>query len=115
MRERLQAITAIDSAVSRAVVGMLEFYGTLPLARGEGMPLHDPCAVAYLVRPELFEGRDCHVVVETEGRHTLGRTVVDWRGGRDGRGHEPNATVITDIDGEAFFALLLERLAALPV
>jgi purine nucleosidase len=111
-RERLQAIAAIDSAVSRAVVGMLEFYGTRPLARGEGMPLHDPCAVAYLVRPELFEGRDCHVVVETEGRHTLGRTVVDWRGER---GTEPNATVITGIEDEAFFALLLERLAALPV
>ncbi len=110
-RERLDAIASLDSDVSRAVVGMLEFYGSRPLARGAGMPLHDPCAVAYLVAPELFEGRDCHVVVETEGRHTLGRTVVDWRGGRD----EPNATVITDIDDEGFFALLLERLASLSV
>ena len=110
-RERLDAIASLDSDVSRAVVGMLEFYGSRPLARGAGMPLHDPCAVAYLVAPELFEGRDCHVVVEAEGRHTLGRTVVDWRGGRD----EPNATVITDIDDEGFFALLLERLASLSV
>jgi len=109
-RERLEAIAALDSDVSRAVVGMLEFYGSRHLARGQGMPLHDPCAVAYLVAPQLFEGRDCHVVVETEGRHTLGRTVVDWRGGGD----DPNATVITELDDEAFFALLLERLATLP-
>ena len=53
-RERLDAIASLDSDVSRAVVGMLEFYGSRPLARGAGMPLHDPCAVAYLVAPELF-------------------------------------------------------------
>lgn len=110
-RERLDRFAAIGGEVSRAVVGMLEFYGSRPLARGAGMPLHDPCAVAYLVAPELFEGRDCHVVVETEGRHTLGRTVVDWRGGR---GQEPNAKVITDLDDAGFFELLLERLSTLP-
>lgn len=110
--ERLAAIAAIDTPVSRAVVGMLEFYGARSRAEGEGAPLHDPCAVAYLLDPELFRGSECHVVVETEGAHTLGRTVVDRSGRAEG---PPNATVIDEIDADGFFALLTERLARLPV
>ncbi len=110
--ERLAAIAAIDTPAGRAVVGMLEFYGARSrTGPGEGAPLHDPCAVAYLLDPGLFRGRECHVAVETEGAHTLGRTVVD----RSGRaGEPPNAIVIDEIDADGFFALLTERLARLP-
>jgi purine nucleosidase len=109
--ERLASIAAIDTPVSRAVVGMLDFYGARSrVGPGTGAPLHDPCAVAYLLDPGLFGGRECHVRVETEGAHTLGRTVVD----RSGRAAEaPNATVIDEVDADSFFALLTERLARL--
>ncbi len=110
--ERLAAIAAIDTPVSRAVVGMLDFYGGRSRAvDGGGAPLHDPCAVAYLLDPGLFRGRECHVAIETEGVHTLGRTVVDRSGRPDA---PPNATVIDEIDADGFFALLTERLARLP-
>ncbi len=110
--ERLAAIAAIETSVSRAVVGMLDFYGARARAGpAAGAPLHDPCAVAYLLDPGLFGGHECHVVVETEGAHTLGRTVVDRSGRAEG---SPNATVIDEVDADGLFALLTERLARLP-
>ena len=69
--------------------------------------MHDPCAIAYLLRPELFQGRDCHVAIETISELTMGRTVVDWRGRV---GETANATVIDTIDADGFFELLTERL-----
>ena len=87
--ERVRAIAEPDTAVSRAVVGLLEFYNIFDQTRRNrpGAPMHDPCVIAYLLRPELFAGRDCHVAIETAGEHTLGRTVVDWsgRGSRHGQ------------------------------
>ena len=110
--ERLRAIAAPDTAVSRAVVGLLEFYNIYDQTRRNrpGAPMHDPCVIAWLLRPELFAGRDCHVAIETAGEHTLGRTVVDWSGRGSGT---PNARVIDQVDAEGFFALLTERLARL--
>jgi purine nucleosidase len=110
--ERLAAIAAIDSAVSRAVVALLAFYNRFDQTKRNraGAPMHDPCVIAYLLRPALFAGRACHVAIETRGEHTLGRTVVDWSG-RHGR--PANATVVHEVDSEGFFALLVERLARL--
>jgi inosine-uridine nucleoside N-ribohydrolase len=112
--ERLAAIRRLGTPVSRAVAGLLEFYNVYDQTRRGrvGAPLHDPCAIAYLLRPELFAGHTCHVVIETKGEHTLGRTVVDWSG-RTGKA--PNALVINEIDADGFFTLLTERVARLPL
>ncbi len=111
---RLEAIRALGTEVGRIVTGWLEFYNRYDrrLADGEpGGPLHDPCVVAYLLRPELFAGRRCRVDIETTGELTVGRTVVDWRGRL---GLPPNATVIDRlVDADGFFALLTERLGRL--
>jgi purine nucleosidase len=110
--ERLRVIEALSTEVSRVVVDLVTFYNRYDQAQRNrpGAPLHDPCVVAYLLRPDLFAGRDCHVVIETTGEHTMGRTVVDW----SGRGGQPaNATVIHEVDAEGFFALLTERLGRL--
>jgi len=110
--ERVRAIAAHGTTVSRAILGLLEFYNIYDQTRRNrpGAPMHDPCVIAYLLRPDLFAGRDCHVVIETMGEHTLGRTVVDW----SGRGSDAaNATVIHQVDPDGFFALLTERLGRL--
>jgi purine nucleosidase len=111
---RLAAIRDLGTAVSAAVTGLLEFYGIYDQTRRgrPGPPLHDPCTIAWLLRPELFSGRACHVAIETEGQHTLGRTVVDWSGRTN---LPPDATVIDQIDADGFFALLTDRLAHLPL
>ncbi len=110
--ERSRAIRAIGSPVAEAVSGMLAFSGKRHRERfgGAGSPLHDPCVIAYLLRPTLFRGRHVHVAIESESELTMGRTVVDWWGVT---GMAPNATVIEGIDANGFYALLTERLARL--
>ena len=77
---------------------------------GEGGPLHDPCVVAWLLRPDLFGGKRVNVEVETASELTRGMTVADWWGVS---GRAPNATWVRDVDAEGLFALLVERLGRL--
>lgn len=111
-RERHARIAAIDSAVGRTVAGMLDFYNRFDMKRYgmEGGPLHDPCVIAYLVDPTLFQGRDATLDIEIVSELTMGRTVVDWWNITDA---PTNAHVIDEVDHERFFALLTERLARL--
>ena len=77
----------------------------------DGAPLHDPCAIAYLLRPEFFAGRTVNVVVETGGAYTQGACVVDWWRVTD---RKPNALFLREVDVEGFYRLLIERFARLP-
>lgn len=110
-QERLERFGAMGTAVGDACRGMLDFFNRFDRARYgfEGGPLHDPCVIAYLLRPELFSGRDCRVEVETEGR-SAGRTNVHWWPREPQR---TNARVIGHLDDEGFFALLIERVGRL--
>ena len=111
-RTRIQAIRALGTKVSKAVVDLLEYferfdeqkYGT------DGGPLHDPCVIAYLLKPDLFKGRQCNVSVEMASELTMGMTVIDWWGVTK---RPKNAMVMRDIDADGFFALLTERLGRL--
>ena len=73
-------------------------------------PIHDPCTIAWLLRPDLFRSEEVPVACETDGMHTSGATVVDWWGVT---GREPNARWVTEADGEAVLDLLIERIARL--
>lgn len=58
-------------------------------------PLHDPVAVFYLLRPDLFESVECHVDVETKGEFTYGcccHDIVERRKGPQ-NAKKPNAIV----------------------
>lgn len=110
--KRVEAFRKMGSKVGDATASLLDFferfdeekYGT------DGGPLHDPCVIAYLLKPELFKGRHCNVSVETASDLTMGMTVIDWWGVTD---RPKNATVMRDIDSDGFFALLTERLGRL--
>jgi purine nucleosidase len=102
-------IAALDTTVGRAVHGMLRFYQAQQI-RAVGVaepPVHDPCAVAYVARPELVPVREAHVEVELAGRHTTGMTVVDFR---MGGGAKANALVGTGLDIAGFWDLFVESL-----
>jgi inosine-uridine nucleoside N-ribohydrolase len=71
-------------------------------------PVHDALAVASLVAPVLRDLRRLHVDVETQGRLTVGRTVIDTNFRGDGM---PNADVAFDADAVGFVALLLRTFA----
>lgn len=66
--------------------------------------------IAFLLRPQLFGGRQIHVAVETASELTMGMTVADWWGMS---GLPANATWMRDVDSEGFFDLLLEHIARL--
>jgi purine nucleosidase len=110
--KRVKAIRDLGTRVGIAVAEMLEFferfdenkYGT------DGGPLHDPCVIAYLLKPDLFSGRECNVAVETTSELTMGTTVVDWW---HVTRRPKNALFMRDVDAGGFFALLTERLANL--
>ncbi len=71
-------------------------------------PVHDALCTAYLVAPEVVTTRRLHVAVETEGRHTVGRTVMDTRT----HSSEPaNASVAFHADAALFFSLLMSVFA----
>jgi purine nucleosidase len=76
----------------------------------EGAPLHDPCVIAYLLKPELFSGRYVNVEIETGSALTRGMTVADWWGVTD---RKRNAMFMGDVDADALFQLLTERIARL--
>jgi purine nucleosidase len=110
--ERVAGIAALDTAVARAVAGMIGRPRPGGLARFgvTGHPLHDPCVIAYVLWPELFHGRDCFVAVETASEITMGRSTIDWWGAMKQR---PNAHVIDRIDADGFFTRLTQSLAKL--
>ncbi|KAA2215340.1 nucleoside hydrolase [Pseudoroseomonas oryzae] len=112
-RERLTRLRSIDAAAARAVARMFSDADGSPQREREqeGIPLHDPCVIAHLLRPGLFVGRRINVAVEIVSPLSLGMTVADWFGVT---GREPNATWLNQADAEGFFDLLLERLARLP-
>ncbi|HEY4192310.1 MAG TPA: nucleoside hydrolase [Mesorhizobium sp.] len=109
---RIVAIRGLGTKVGEAVGDMLEFFERFDVEKygSDGGPLHDPCVIAYLLKPELFKGRNCNVVVETASELTMGMTVVDWWGVTK---RPKNALFMRDIDHDGFFALLTERLARL--
>ena len=112
-REWIDSLRALGTKTGTAAAGMLDFYERFDMEKyGEdGGPLHDPCVLAYLLRPELFQGRDCNVQVETGSELTMGMTVVDWWRVTE---RQPNCHVINQIDAAGFYDLIRERLARLP-
>jgi purine nucleosidase len=106
----LRAIAALGTASGRAVHGMLTRPRPGGLGSG-GHPMHDPCVIAYLLWPELFTGRDCHVEIETGEGPQRGRTTIDWNNRLK---RPPNAFVADKVDAAGLFSRMTEALANLP-
>ena len=98
--------------IGQAVASWTDFFERYDREKygSQGAPLPDPCTIAWLLKPELFTGRYINVEIETQGEYTLGMTVADWW---RVSGRTPNATFIRDVDADAFFALLTERIGDL--
>ncbi|MDE0532938.1 MAG: nucleoside hydrolase [Albidovulum sp.] len=107
---RLRAFRDLGSRVGHVVAELTGFYERFDLNKYgmEGAPLHDPCTIAYLVRPELFSGRHINVEIETESELTRGMTVADWWGVTS---RKPNANFIGDADAVRFYSFITEKLA----
>ena len=109
---RLERFRNLGTPVGDAVAGLLDFFERYDIDKygSEGGPLHDPCVIAYLLDPGSFSGRRCNVRIETGSELTMGMTVVDWWGVT---GEPATALVIDEVDADAFFDLLVERISRL--
>ena len=106
--ERVEKFRRLESPVGDVVVSLLEFFKLSYERRYDfaGPALHDPCTVAYLLRPELFTLREMNVEIELGAGPSYGRTVCDvW----NVTGKVKNARVALSADADGFFELLLER------
>jgi len=111
-RPRIEAFRSLGTEPGRMVAEWTDFFERYDMAKygHDGAPLHDPCVIAWLIRPDLFTGRRINVEIETQSDLTLGMTVADWWGVTD---RPANALFIGDVAAEGFYALLTERIARL--
>jgi inosine-uridine nucleoside N-ribohydrolase len=70
-------------------------------------PLHDPCAVAAVIEPDIIQAKEMYVAIEMRGEWTAGRTVCDPYG-KLGRG--ANARVGYGLQVERFWNMLIGTL-----
>lgn len=87
------------------------FYGLFQRYRSgsfdDGLRMFDSCAVAYLLKPNMFQMKDAYVAVETKGHYTYGATCIDYLGIL---GESPNVKFTYDIDVEMFKKWFLESI-----
>lgn len=88
----------------------------LDIEKFPGCTLHDPCSIAVLLHPEIFEYDQCNVDVETEGELTKGMTVVDRINYQEkifGKETVKNTKFLHNVDREKFRDLFFEAMRKL--
>ena len=109
----LKRLRGLGTRAALAAAGMAEFYQRYGNQKfgTDSYPLHDPCVIGYLLKPEIFGGKTCSVEIEIASPLTMGATVVDWWNVTK---RPPNCMVLRDLDRSAFYDLMLEQIARLP-
>ena len=110
MKDEIAAIKEIDNPVGQAFYGLLSFfeqYHENPKWGFKGAPLHDPCTIAWLIDPTMFETDQMNVDVETQGDLTRGETVCDYY---QLTGKPVNTEVMLGIDRSRFIKLVMDSL-----
>lgn len=108
MADVVDRLAAYRTPVATAAAGMVRFYERYDIEKYDipGAPMHDPCVIAYLVDPTLFGGRRSGVAIEHAAEATMGNTTFSADSGDE-------AMVMTDVDADRFFDLLVERIGSL--
>jgi len=106
----LQHIKKIGNSVSDFAYDMLAYYSRFDAEKyaQDGAPLHDPCTMAYLIKPEIFKLKECNISIEADAPLTRGHTSVDFWQGTD---RPKNSLWCYDVDSDKFFDLLMEKLS----
>jgi purine nucleosidase len=108
---RVKALSVLRTPSGQAAHALLDFaYRTqMVLVGWDNPPLHDPCTIAFLLDPRLFETRPANIQVETASDLTRGHTAVELRVGER---HPANARWAVRANAEGVFALIQDRLAS---
>ncbi|CAN5141709.1 nucleoside hydrolase [soil metagenome] len=108
--DRIAAVEAVGTPSSDAAAAMLRFSQRIErtIVGWDAAPLHDPCTIAYLLKPELFETKACRVEVETTSDLTRGHTAVEFRVDPATARH----LWAVKADGQGVFDLIVQTLRA---
>lgn len=104
--ERFDALESGSGRIVQAGVALMRSYG-----RGDPC-LHDPCVIAYLIDPSLFDGVDARLAVDCAPGLSCGRTVAAVSE-QHRKGAPATCRVMTRVDDENLFGLLNRRLRRL--
>jgi purine nucleosidase len=107
--EVAEKIRAVGTTPAQFVLELFEFFAaSYKDAQGfDYPPVHDPCAVAYVIDPEVVTVRKAPVDIELTGTLTLGMTVADFRGTAPTDCH---TQVAVKLDHPRFWELVVDAL-----
>ena len=107
--EVVQRIERIGTGPARFVRELMDFFAQAYRDHQgfDAPPVHDPCAVAYVIDPQIVRTVKAPVSVELRGELTLGMTVADFRAPADESCH---TSVAVDLDHEGFWDLVVDAL-----
>ena len=102
-------IAAVGTRPAKFVGELLEFFGeAYKDAQGfDFPPVHDPCAVAYVIDRSVMTTQRVPLDVELTGTLTLGMTVADFRAPAPA---DCNTSVAVDLDHQKFWDLVVDAL-----
>jgi purine nucleosidase len=104
-----ERIRAVGTTPAQFVLELFEFF-TEAYRQNQGFefpPVHDPCAVAYVIDPDVMTVRRAPVDIELTGTLTLGMTVTDLRGPAPPDCH---TQVAVTLDHGRFWGLVVDAL-----
>ncbi|KEY59606.1 nucleoside hydrolase [Serratia sp. DD3] len=107
--EVVEKIKAVGTLPAQFVVELLEFFSTT-YKQAQGFdypPVHDPCAVAYVIDPNVITVKKVPVDIELTGTLTLGMTVADFRSPPAADCH---TQVAVKLDHDYFWQMVVDAL-----
>lgn len=105
----VEQIAAVGTKPAQFVLELLEFFGRMYKdAQGfDYPPVHDPCAVAYVIDPSVVSTQRVPVDIELTGTLTLGMTVADFRAPAP---EDCTTSVAVELDHQRFWDLVTDAL-----
>ncbi|UKY54119.1 nucleoside hydrolase [Streptomyces inhibens] len=104
-----EKIAAVGTKPATFVLELLDFFREA-YRENQGFehpPVHDPCAVAYVIDPDVMTVRKAPVDIELRGALTLGMTVTDFRAPAPA---DCTTQVAVTLDHERFWNLVVDAL-----
>ena len=102
-----EKLAALGTATGDFVVALFDaFRKNYQDAQGfDNPPVHDPCAVAYLIDPTVFTTRKAPLDVELSGALTTGMTVADFRSPAP---EDCTTQVAVELDFDKFWTMVVD-------
>ena len=111
-KARLEKIKAVGNKVSDAAYNILGSYSLFDSQKygQDGGPLHDPCTIACVLKPDLFTTKLVNLEVECNSELTLGHTAIDFWEDMDPDVRPKNTHWAYEVDASGVFRLLIDCL-----